>query len=202
MKIYLIFMLFSFAAFSMGIKNPNPLPELPAPTEKPKSEIAGGILFKVEFIPEEKFSTLKERELIAKAALKIDETVRSGCFKDFMLSARLLETNGRDNAQVLNHILGMVDKVPVKIYFKKFTSAVAYRQPPEKAINLNRNFFTPSLPPCRWAATMAHEALGHSLGNYGHSFKWNVEREYSVPYKIGGASSQYGGNAFSKCCKD
>lgn len=159
-------------------------------------------VFKVEFSPLERFSTVKERELINLASVKIEETVKSECFKDFMLKSKLLETQGKSNTEVLAHILGMSDVIPVKIYFNRFSSAIAYRQPPEKTINLNRKYFTTRLSLCRWAATMAHEALGHSIGNYAHSFKWSVEREYSVPYKLGGAQERYGSNAFSKCCKD
>lgn len=200
MKTFLILLVFSFAAYSMGSKKPQPLPMPPVPSETPTREIAGE--FKVDFSPEVKHSTEKERGLIAKAALKVSETVKSGCFKDFMLSARLLETDGKSNAKVLEHILGMVDKVPVKMYLRRGSSAIAYRQPPEKSINLNRTFFNEKKSPCRWAATMAHESLGHSLGNYKHSMKWSIEREYSVPYKLGGAGDKYGGNAFSQCCKD
>lgn len=184
----------------MGSKKPRN----PEPQEPPETEIAhtGGIKFKVDFVPIEKFSTPQERELIAKAAEKVNDTVRSGCFEVFILTARLIETNGRNNPEVLEHIRGMVDKVPVKIYTKWGSSAIAYRQPPEKTINLNRSFFNSKKSPCRWAATMAHESLGHSLGNYGHSYKWTVEREYSVPYKLGGAVEKYGSNAFEKCCRD
>jgi hypothetical protein len=187
-------------AFSMGSKRPAPLPELPQPLDPPKTEIAK--VFKVKFSPAEKYASKKEIEMIEKATVKVNETVASGCFKDFILSTKLKETNGRNNLQVLEHIQGMNDVVPVKIYTKIGSSAIAYRQPPEKTINLNRSYFNESKSPCRWAATMAHESLGHSLGNYGHSYKWNIDREYSVPYKLGGAMEKYGGNAFSKCCKD
>ena len=61
-------------------------------------------------------------------------------------------------------------------------------------------YFNDSTKICEWAATMAHESIGHSLGNYGHQYKWSVTREYTVPYKIGGAAKRYGGNAFDECC--
>jgi len=203
MKIFtLLYLSLSLSAFSMGSKRPAPIPEVEKPADPPKTEIANTEKLSVTFTPVLKYSTEKERELIAKAAVKVNETIKSQCFKDFILAAKLLQTKGQTNAQVLAHILGMSDNVPVKIYYKKYTSAVAYRQPPEKIINLNRNYFNINKSPCRWAATMAHESLGHSLGNYDHSYKWNIDREYSVPYKLGGASEKYGGNAFSKCCKD
>lgn len=202
MKNFLIVLAFIFSACSSNPKITENLPEI-YPPESPETEISEiESKFKVDFSPLVKYSTEKERELIAKASAKVEETVKSACFKEFILNAKLLETKGQTNAQVLDHILEMSDVVPVKMYSRRFTSAIAYRQPPEKAINLNRKFFNETKSPCRWAATMAHESLGHSLGNYTHSYKWTIEREYSVPYKLGGASDKYGGNAFSKCCQD
>jgi len=194
-------------AFSMGSKRP---PQIPKP---PETEIAAPTVpsvggFQVAFIPAKNYATNKEIELIRKASLKLNETVKSQCFSDFLNGSKLLQTNGRTNAQVVAHLLSFNDSVQVKMYYKKWgckigcTSAIAYRQPPEKNINLNSAYFTDKRSPCTWAATMAHESLGHSLGNYGHSSSWNVAREYSVPYKIGGSSDEYGSNSFSKCCKD
>jgi len=186
-------------AISMGSKRPR----VPLPTKPPPETMVS----KVTFEPDKNYSTEKEREIILKAADKLEEVIRSQCFVDFMRSAKLLETNGRTNEEVLNHLLGMKDVVPVKVYSKKWgdcltcTSAVAYRSPPSKTINLNRSFFTAARPICRWAATMAHEALGHALGNYGHSSDWNVNREYTVPYKLSGAKKQYGSNVFDECCQ-
>jgi hypothetical protein len=190
----------------MGSKKP----VIPLPP-KPETEIATNTApdsFQVAFIPVDGYATNKQAEMIGKASLKLNQTVKSQCFKDFLSQSALKETNGRTSTQVVAHILSFVDTVQVKMYYKKWgscltcTSAIAYRQPPEKKINLNSAYFTEKVSACRWAATMAHESLGHSLGNYGHSSKWNVAREYSVPYKIGGASEKYGSNAFDKCCLD
>jgi hypothetical protein len=200
--ILVLFMSYFSNGFPMASKRPEPLP-VPPPVQKPvKEELpAKSEGFNVTFKALDFYSTPKEREIIKAAEGKIKEVVNSKCFQEFITSTRLEETQGKSNLDVYLHILGMSGEIPVKMYLRRFTSAVAYRQPPSLEINLNRNFFTASVPVCSWAATMAHEALGHSLGNYEHSFKWSVEREYSVPYKLGGAMEKHGGNAFSRCCK-
>lgn len=193
--------------FAMGSKKPT----IPGTPTKPETEIATippGEGFRVDFVPVKSLATVEEMALIEKASVKLNETIKGQCFKDFILKAKLNETQGRTNLEVLNHILGMREVVPVKMYFRKWgckigcTTAIAYRKPPEKSINLNRSYFTTKRSACVWAATMAHESLGHSLGNYSHSMKWNVAREYTVPYKIGGAKKEYGSNAFESCCQD
>jgi hypothetical protein len=189
----------------MGSKNP---PVIPKPPETEIATLPNGQGSHVLFIALKGYATDKQSDLIEKASFKLNQTVKSQCFSDFLTNTSLKETNGRTNAQVLNHILSFNDVVQVRMYYKKWgdcltcTSAIAYREPPEKKINLNSSFFTEKVSACRWAATMAHESLGHSLGNYTHSFKWSVSREYTVPYKIGGASEKYGSNAFDKCCLD
>lgn len=195
------------SGFSMGAFRPKPkkpAETLPAQT----APITSSEGLKVAFQGVSGFITAKEIELVAAASNKLHQTVNSQCFRDFMLGSKLLETNGKTNLEVVNQLTNFNDIVPVKIYYKKWgckigcTSAIAYRSPPHKTINLNRSFFTASRSSCRWAATMAHEALGHALGNYGHSSEWNVNREYTVPYKMSGAKEQYGSNAFDKCCVD
>lgn len=211
MKLFIfLYIALIVSAFSMGSKRPSEIPKPPgteiAKPETPSIPNPGG--FNVQFIAQKGYATSKESDLIGKASLKLNEVVKSACFNDFMTKAKLKQTNGRTNSQVLTHLLSFNEVVQVKMYYKKWgdcitcTTAVAYRQPPEKKINLNSSFFTEKRSICRWAATMAHESLGHSLGNYDHSYKWSVDREYSVPYKIGGAKEQYGSSAFEECCHD
>lgn len=202
--------LFCILAMGMGSMKPHIKP-FPQPPEKPQTEIAQIPTTEtthVAFEPIKGFATDKQADLILKASFKLNQTIKSQCFSDFLTAATLKQTNGRTNAQILAHILGMRDVVKVKMYYKAWgckvgcTSAIAYRTPPEKKINLNSAYFTEKRSACTWAATMAHESLGHSLGNYGHSSNWTVAREYTVPYKIGGASKKYGSNAIEECCHD
>jgi hypothetical protein len=163
------------------------------------------------FTSSAKTATDLEAKKIQAAAKKVHETISSQCFSDWMIRQKMNETGGRTPAEVVSHIRSLDDVVPVKIYFRCTkrgfrcpvpTSAVAYRQPPEKAINMNRAAFTLRTSDCRWAATMAHEALGHSLGNYGHSMEWTRQREDTVPYLLSGRKPKFGGDVFKACCKE
>jgi hypothetical protein len=209
-KSLIIAFFLSFSCFGMGSKRP---PGIPKPPETeiatvPTPEIQTGETFQVSFIPLPGFATDKQADLIAKASFKLNQTVKSSCFSTFLTAATLKQTAGRTNAQVLAHLLSLNDTVQVKMYYRAWgcrigcTSAIAYRTPPEKKINLNSAYFTEKRSACTWAATMAHESLGHSLGNYDHSSNWTISREYTVPYKIGGASKKYDSNAFEVCCQD
>jgi hypothetical protein len=162
----------------------------------------------VNFIPDTKTATPQEAKRILSAGAKVNEIVASQCFADFMGKVpKANMSNGRSPAQVVEHLRSLKGDVPVKMYFKRWgcrfgcTSAVAFRIPPKTEINLNRSRFKVSSGDCDWAATMAHEGLGHALGNYGHSMKWTQERENTVPYLLGGRKTKNGGDAITACCK-
>jgi hypothetical protein len=156
----------------------------------------------VTFSPIPYYSTQAQRVKIKAAEKVLNETIHSKCFADFMTSRKLIQTQGKTPTQVVAHLQGLSGDVPVKMYYSRFSSAVAYRQPPSMVINLNTRNFYPTLSNCEWAATMAHESLGHSLGSYEHDYKWNKARSFSVPYSIGGGDTVSGGDAFQKCCKE
>lgn len=164
----------------------------------------------VNFIPDTKYSTKAEQAKIIEAGKKVNEVVASQCFADFITKRKMNETKGKTSEQVLADLRSLSGDVPVKMYTRcmrfgwrcpKPTSAVAYRQPPEVAINLNRVAFPVSETTCEWASTMAHEGLGHALGNYDHSFDWTPTRDFTVPYTLGGSVKKNGGDAFTNCCK-
>lgn len=165
----------------------------------------------ITFDVDTKYASKWEQSKIAKAAIKVNETVGSQCFYDFMSKRALISTNGKTPVQVVEHLRSIKEPVKVKMYsrcmrFNVFrcpapTSAVAYRQPPEKIINLNRVAFNSRVSDCKWASTMAHEGLGHALGNYGHTFEWTAIRDFTVPYSLGGSVKKNGGDAFTNCCK-
>lgn len=125
---------------------------------------------------------------IAKAGELVNRVVQGECFYKFLSRRPMIQTEGRNSLEVVEHLRSLHGVVPVVMYYRRMgrfgTSAVAYRQPPSKAINLNRAYFSEGLPLWRWASTMAHESIGHSLGEYGHDFKWSPSREFSVPYSI------------------
>jgi hypothetical protein len=155
----------------------------------------------LKFEPVKNYATKAEIEKIARAAAKAQEVLSSQCFADYISAQTMNQTNGRTAKEVVEHLRSLTDIVPVKMYTRRFSSAVAYRQPPHKTINLNRSFFKLSVSDCRWAATMMHEGHGHAIGGYGHSFDWTRQREDTVPYVLSGRKAKYGGDVFSKCCQ-
>lgn len=138
----------------------------------------------------------KDKELIITiiaAGDKMNQVVHSDCFKNFLLDRDLIQTQGKSNQEVVNHLQFLSGNVPVQFYFKRFTTELAVRYPPSTTINFNTRFWSAKSPVCAFAATLAHEALGHALGNYDHDFKYSKSRDYSVPYSIN--------FAVEKCCK-
>lgn len=201
-----------FASSAHGFSHSRaPLPQ-PSPTSEVSPEpivttspVPAGTAY-VTFAPVEYYSTPAERTKIKSAELVLNRTIQSACFRDFMAGRKLIQTNGRTPAQVAAHLQSLTGTVPVNMYSRCLgawpcTSAVAYRQPPSMAINLNRNAFYPSMTDCAWAKTLGHESLGHSLGGYDHDYDWSPSRSFSVPYSIGGADKAQGGDAFDACCK-
>lgn len=155
----------------------------------------------VTFEPVEYYTTPAERIKVMHVEAFVNHTIHSQCFREFMIKQPLTWTNGRTPTQVADHLQGLSGVVPVKFYFARFSSAIAYRQPPSMEININRKYLGVTTPDCQLASTFAHESLGHSLGGYDHSFNWTREREDTVPYVMGGRKDQYGGDAFEACCK-
>lgn len=152
----------------------------------------------INFKPVHNYATKAEKDLIGKASKKVNDTIQGQCFKDFMLNRKMIDTNNKSNQEVVADLVSYTGDIEISMYYRCMrswkcpfgTSAVAYRQPPEKKINLNRAVFHSGMSACEWASTMAHES-SHVIG-YGHSFEWTKERDFSVPYSINAA--------FSKCC--
>jgi len=145
----------------------------------------------VTFIP---VSNDKDEILFVTAASdKVNEVVQSKCFSDFMLSRDLIQTKGQSNQEVVNTLKSAKGKINVKFYRKRFTSEMAVRYVPSTDINFNRVYWTGNTKVCEWASTLAHEGLGHALGNYDHDFRYSKSRDFSVPYSIN--------KAFKQCCK-
>lgn len=165
-----------------------PAPEVP-PSPSPAPITVQGVVFS----PVDYYSTPAEREKIKRAGELLTRVVQSQCFEDFLRARPMIQTQGKTPAQVVSHIRNLSGIVPVKMYYRWLTSAVAYRQPPYLDINLNRKYFSLNLSDCEWASTMAHEGLGHALGDYTHDYKWNAQRDYSVPYSLN--------KAFQQCCR-
>lgn len=172
--------------------------QVPTQADTASNPASGTPISDVEFgaiiyLPIEFYSTPQERTMIKRAGEKVNNTLHSSCFRDYMASQRLIETKSLSNKEVINQISILSGLVDVSMYFNRWSKAMAYRQPPELKINLNRKYFSASVNACQWASTMAHETM-HALLNFEHSFKWTPERQYSVPYQVG--------SAVEKCCKE
>lgn len=163
----------------------------------------------VEFVPS-KDASRSDAQTIAKAAAIAKTVTASACFGDFISNRKLVHTNGRSPRDVAHQLESLSGKITVAFYYRCMrgspactepTIAIAYRQPPDKTIYLNSAWYNPERPGFdiyEMAGSMAHEALGHSLGGYEHPFDWTRERDFTVPYSISGASKR-NGDAFQYC---
>lgn len=159
----------------------------PVPTGTP---LAGS--GEITLNPIEYYTTAQERTIIKQAEKKLNEVKKSKCVHDFLSQRKMIQTQGKTSEQVADHIASLGGSVDVVMYYRKFTSAVAYREPPELKINLNRKFFYASLPICQWVSTILHESL-HALAEYEHDYNYSPSRDYSVNY-----SANF---AVDACCK-
>ncbi len=162
----------------------------PTPSGKPLPSPTPEVSY-VSFTPVVKYTTLAEREKIKKAEVLLNKLKNGDCVFNFLANRKMIQTGGRTPLQVAEHIRDMKGNVPVEMYFRADGLAIAYRQPPYPTIHLNQRAFTLNASVCTWANTMVHET-SHSLGNYGHDFNWNAQRDYSVPYSLNAA--------FKECC--
>lgn len=178
---YLILFLLSFASCSSVRSVVSTLDDAaPAPSVTPSQIGVGDILF----VPDMRFNSKLEAEKILSAGKKLNEVRKSQCFFDALKNRKMIETNGKTSEEVAVHLQSVSGSIPVQWYYSRFTSAVAYRNVGSPIIHFNRKYFSYKSSDCSIASTLGHEAIAHVLGEYGHSFKWTKERDYSVPYSI------------------
>ena len=198
----------SAVLFSMSKKATTPRPT-PAPTAYPQTTPVPG---KLVFHPLKGYATEQEKALIAQAQDAANRTIQGDCFRNWMSSQKMNNTNGRTAAQVAAHLQGLSGEIVVRMYYRslKETSALASAYVGGMIVGsgrvhqvmLNSAYFTGAQTPCRWAATLGgHEGLGHSMGGYGHSQEWTRSREDTIPYLLSGRKQVYGGDVFGACCK-
>lgn len=136
----------------------------------------------------------------------------SDCFRRFLAERPMIETRGEDSRQVAAEMQALRGTVPVALYYRcntpsaecrEPTAAVAYRQPPEIRIFINRAHFDADragFDIYDLASTLGHEAFGHLLGGFEHPYAWTPTRDFTVPYSIAGASVT-NDDAFRHCRK-
>lgn len=125
------------------------------------------------------------------AIAKINEVVKSDCFKTELLKRNLIQTNGKTNQQVFETILASNIDIELSMYRKRFSKVNGYTYPSSKVINLNRKYHD-YYGVCSVANNLAHEWT-HKIG-FGHDYNPNKLRPFSVPYSLN--------SIFLTCCKD
>ncbi len=180
-----IFIIIAILQLSFGCKSSSPVSQVPPEPTPVTSPIPAGTphvgLGEITLNPVEYYTAPQERTVIKNAQKKLNEVKSSKCFHDFIAARKMIQTQNKTPLQVADHIASLSGSVDVVMYYSRFSSAMAYRQPPELKINLNRKFFYTSLPICEWVSTILHESL-HALANYEHDYQWNAQRDYAVPY--------------------
>jgi hypothetical protein len=185
----------------------------PPPASAFASQSAGIVQFPaVQGEPGDAPLSEAEIQAIDHAANIANAVKNSDCFRRFIAGRQMIETNGATADQVAANLQSLHGVVPVAFYYRcnmasvdcrEPTQAVAYRQPPQIKIFINRAHFDVTRSDFdlyELAGTFAHEGFGHLLGGYGHSFAWTETRDFSVPYSISGAS-RANDDAFQHCRK-
>ncbi len=170
-----VVLLVSGSIYSMGSK--------PIPLPNQSYEVKG-----VRYIPYIGY-TREEKEVLVIAEKLSNDLIQGECFRNFMVSRPLIDTENRIPYEVVEHLRTTNLMVPVVMYSNYFSNVVGYRQPPSPTIYTNRKYHAGSTA-CSRASNLTHE-WSHVVG-YGHSFDANSRRPFSVPYSIN--------EAFRVCC--
>lgn len=132
----------------------------------------------------------KDTRMVKLSEKLIVDVINSNCFEDFFLKRKLRKTNGRSNKEVIEHLRSLKGDVPVRMYYSR-KNVVGYRQPPSIKVHTNLKYHR-GANLCNRSSNLSHEAYGHSLGGYGHAFRPNKLRPFTVPYSLN--------EAFKVCC--
>ena len=165
--------------------------------EKPVREIEEPMLpvliLKIESQSAKRFNakvSQKEIDRNQMAAAKGTEVIRGECFKKFWLDRQLIQTKGKTNQQVLDHLSSSV--IPVNLVMYRAPNGThGYTYSSTNKIWLNRKWHD-GYGVCTVASNLHHEG-SHKIG-YGHDSNPNKQRPFSVPYSINAG--------FAACCRD
>lgn len=205
MKYIFLALLFLNACKNSTLENKVPSAVDPIATASPTITPNGGIVTTglIHFIPDANHTTSEQRKLIASVEAKANEVKNSDCVHSFLSARKMIQTDGKTYLQVANEVRAASGNIPVKFYYTRFGSAVAYREPPSLTIHLNSRFYGSWSTVCEVVSVLLHESVGHSLLNFDHDYKWSASREYSVPYSINHAvdTGSYSMSDSGGCCK-
>lgn len=158
-------------------------------SENPEKFVVESESEKVDFIKVTKYNFNRaQKDRLATYTPIMNETLGSQCFEDFMLKRKLIQTGGRSNQEVIDHLRESTVEVELISYWSP-KGTVGYTYPSVNKIWMNERLHR-SFDSCRSASNLAHEG-SHKIG-YGHDYKRTKRRPMSVPYSINAA--------FSACC--
>lgn len=139
---------------------------------------------------------------IKKAEVMLEHIMNSDEFREKVLAftwrgkKQFNENNGQSNKEIYDHLMtgdeilmpdssGVMD-FDLSLYRSKnpWSKVKGYTTPTSMQIYMNKKFFRKSTwTPIDVAANMAHEWV-HKMG-YGHDYRHNADRPFTVPYAIG-----------------
>ena len=179
------------AEVAIEVTQPDSTPEKPVrEIEEPMLPV---LILKIEAQSQKRWNakiSQKEIDRNNSAALKGTEVIRGECFKKFWLDRKLIQTNGKTNQEVLDHLSSSV--IPVNlIMYRTPNGTHGYTYKDTKNIWLNRRWHD-NYGVCTVASNLHHEG-SHKIG-YKHDSNPNLQRPFSVPYSINAG--------FTACCRD
>lgn len=133
--------------------------------------------------------TFVQNKFLGEAVVKVNETIESACFADFIKNRQMIMTNEKSNTEVVQSLLAAKVVVDIRTYYT-MKRVLGYTIPGKNKIWINRKYML-TWNQCDLASLLGHES-SHKIG-YGHSYYATKERPFSVPYSINAA--------FKQCCK-
>lgn len=139
------------------------------------------------------YTVQQEKKLLESASL-LEKIFNSLEYKNEVINftykneKKFHENLGKTNLEIYEHLMlgseilmPVIDRemdLTVKMYYS-FRSTVGYTYPNIMTVYTNRRFHN-GFTPCQIASNLAHEWT-HKMG-YGHSKRWNYDRDFTVPY--------------------
>lgn len=195
----LLLLLFLVSCGTTTVKKPVPAPVdvtpvVTEPTEPVKQ---------VPFLEVTEYSGYNKGsvEKLKKAVAKVNETIASQCFEDFMIDRAIKKpgrkytlhtTGGRTAKEVVDHLRSNTAKIRLQYYWSR-KKVIGYTYPNTDKIWTNWRYYAGATV-CNRGSNLGHEGSHKAPFKYGHTFKATYSRPWSVPYSINAA--------FKACCKN
>lgn len=132
--------------------------------------------------------SVSEFDRIKASTAKLNEVIHSSCFRDELSNMKLIQTNGKTPAQVVESLTNAEIVIETQMYWT-LNRVLGYTLPNVNKEWINRRYLM-KWSVCDLGSLLAHET-SHKVG-YDHDYKTTKNRPYSVPYSVN--------RAFEKCC--